>query len=86
MNWGVLVDSFVKEKKLEQSMLSKMRWLIDASVAFIKGQYMIYNSEMGFVGHTLRLFGTYLPLKNEDQMVNVLLFCIVWCLGGAIDE
>lgn len=24
--------------------------------------------------------------KNEDQQLNVLLFCVIWVIGGACDE
>lgn len=86
IGWSVLVDSFCKKESLTDNLILRIRWLLDCTLAFVQTKFLIYQSEMAIVAHTLRMINTYLPCKNEDQFGNILLFCIVWSIGGTLDR
>lgn len=88
LSWLILIETFRNKHKLNEVFDKKAKWLFDVMLAFTNRHcnYPIYYSGMAFIQSTLQLFSSYLPFKSDEQMVNMLLFCALWGIGGAIDE
>lgn len=72
--------------------------MIDLAISWSlrHGKFFVHRSEMTLVGSCLKYLKTYTkdfaeegykaPKDIEDILTNISLFCIVWSIGGALEE
>lgn len=75
-----------------------MLWLIDCSLAFCQrqGKFLVHESEMTYTGCVTKYMRTWLeefdkegvklPKEIDEFLMNMVLFSVVWGLGGGLEE
>ncbi|CAD8087288.1 unnamed protein product [Paramecium sonneborni] len=81
LDWKIILDN----QYFNETMQKKALWLFDCTLGFIQGKFYIPCTESQLVQQTLKMMRTF-NYRNDDQQLNVLLFCILWVIGGICDE
>ena len=87
----------VLEKQAE-FMLAALKWFLDPCVTYARkyGKFPLHLSEMNLVNSTLNLLDCLIqdfndekakvPKEIEDILINYVLFCVIWAVGGVLEE
>ncbi|CAD8161959.1 unnamed protein product [Paramecium pentaurelia] len=81
LQWRVILDN----QNFNDTMQKKALWLFDCTLGFLQGKYYVPCTDVQLVQQSLNMMKTF-NYRNEDQQINVLLFCILWVIGGICDE
>ncbi|CAD8081115.1 unnamed protein product [Paramecium sonneborni] len=81
LEWKIILDN----QNFNETIQKKALWLFDCTLGFMQGNFYITCTDTQLVQQCLKMMKTF-NYQNEDQQINVLLFCILWVMGGVCDE
>lgn len=85
-------------EKLSESLEKILNYIIDLTLSYAMrhGKFFVHRSEMTLVGSCLKYLSTYMKEYNEESakipkdfeeiFSNIVIFCVVWSIGGALEE